>query len=28
VGANGLRVPALPHEKVRELLRTHGRLTK
>ena len=28
VGADGLRVPALPHEKVRELLRAHGRLTR
>jgi L-aminopeptidase/D-esterase-like protein len=28
VGANGLRVPTLPHEKVRGLLRSHGRLTK
>jgi D-aminopeptidase len=26
VGANGLRVPALPHDKVRELLAKHGRL--
>ena len=26
VGINGLRVPALPHDKVRELLAKHGRL--
>jgi L-aminopeptidase/D-esterase-like protein len=26
VGANGLRVPALPHDKVRALLAKHGRL--
>ncbi|HSR14508.1 MAG TPA: P1 family peptidase [Gemmatimonadales bacterium] len=26
VGINGLRVPALPHDKVRALLGTHGRL--
>ncbi len=28
VGANGLRVPALPHARVVELLRQHGRLAK
>jgi D-aminopeptidase len=28
VGANGLRVPALPHDKVRELLAKHGRLER
>jgi D-aminopeptidase len=28
VGANGLRVPALPHDKVRELLAKHGRLAR
>ena len=27
VGANGLRVPALPHDKVRELLAKHGRMS-
>jgi L-aminopeptidase/D-esterase-like protein len=28
VGANGLRMPALPHDKVRALLAKHGRLVK
>ena len=28
VGADGLRMPALPHDKVRALLAKHGRLMK